>query len=347
MPLPESSLSTICTAVGDFVRSGVNAAANNITVSLAAPAEVAADNAQHRINLFFYRFEPSGFQSALRPDEPWRIRLYCLVTGFGIDEDNISAGENDLRLLGEVMRLFHEQPILSATNVGGQQVRLQVLLSPISEDQINQIWSIQHDTAYRPSVMYELALTPIMPSVLGTDPPKVGAIGPQSFANKAGRYASFDGSVSGPVIAAQQVNIDNPLWVPRICWINNDSCQQSLSFDVDGAEFAAFIPQLWIAGDPGEVMELVWEIWDASQGWRETGAPINANAFSQALTPDAIPAAIPNQFPFVLPGLPVAIPAGESAAQGMLYARRSVNLPRQSVQVLRSNPLLISLYRVV
>jgi len=44
--------------------------------------------------------------------------------------------------------------------------------------------------------------------------------------------------------------------------------------------------------------------------------------------------------------LPVAIPGGENAAQGLLYATRSVvMIEGQPAIEIRSNPLLISLYR--
>ena len=346
MPLPESSLSIICAAIGDFVRNGVNAATNNITVSIAAPAEVAEDDDQHRINLFFYRFEPAGIQSAVRPDEFWRMRMFCLITSFGIDEDDIPAGENDLRMLGEVMRIFHQQPVLSAVNIGSVSVRLQVVFTPVTDEQINQIWSTQSDTVYRPSVIYELALMPVIPSQLRIEPPLVGSLGHQVFGDPAQRYAGFSGSVSGPRVPLQRVNIANPQWAPQICWIYQDSCVHTLSFDVDSPEFASFSPDLWIAGDSGEPVSLIWEIWD-SDGWRQAGAPQVVSPFNDTIDSMQIPAPIPGLFPETLPlPLPVAIPVGENAAQGLLYAARNVVvIEGQPAVEIRSNPLLISLYR--
>jgi hypothetical protein len=51
------------------------------------------------------------------------MRLYCLISAFGAPLDNVSAGENELRVLGEVMRLFHESPVLDTSEilVGDQQ----------------------------------------------------------------------------------------------------------------------------------------------------------------------------------------------------------------------------------
>ena len=97
MPVPVSSLSTICDNVRDVVGTGIDATSNGIEITIGAPA-VAEDNDTHRLNLFFYRFEPSGFESGARPDLPWNIRMFCLVTPFGIDEadgagSNVSQGE--------------------------------------------------------------------------------------------------------------------------------------------------------------------------------------------------------------------------------------------------------------
>ena len=345
MPVPASSLSIICASISDFVRSGLNAAANNIVVTIGAPATVASENDDHRINLFFYRFEPYSFNSDVRPDEIWRLRLFCLITAFGIEEDSVSAGENDLRMLGEVIRIFHEQPVLTATAVGTEQVRMQVVFSPVTDDQINQVWSTQGDATYRPSVLYEMVLAPIIPSQLHIEPPLVGTLGNQVFPSMAQRHVAFSGTTQGPQVPFRQVNTSNPQWSPELSWIYQNDCAHSLSFDVDSPEFAAFTPQLWVAGDTNETVTLVWEIWDSLAGWRITGAPVPVTPFSTVIDPDHIPAPNPPAFPQDVT-LAVSIPAGENAAQGLLYATRSVTLiPGQPPIAIRSNPLLISLYR--
>lgn len=344
MPLPESSLSIICNSISQFVRTGLNAAANNISVSIGAPAEVADNDEDHRLNLFFYRFEPGGFDSDAHPNDPWRVRMFCLVTAFGILEDNVTAGENELRLLGEVLRIFRETPVLAAVTVSGEPVRLQVVFSPASDEQINQVWSTQGDTTYRPSVIYEMALAPIMPATLRAEPAIVGAIGNQAFAGRSGRFAAFSGTARSPQVPAHTVDIDNPQWAPAICWLYQGECAHTLSFDVDSVEFGAFTPRIWLAGDPAQSVDLVWQIWDSS-GWRSVGPPVAATPFASAIDPESIPAPVAAVFPLDL-ALPFGIPGGENAAQGLLHATRSVTLvPGQPPVQIRSNPLLISLYR--
>jgi len=344
MPLPESSLSIVCNAVNQFVRNSVNAAANNIAVSMGAPADVADSDDEHRLNLFFYRFEPGGFQSAAYPTDPWRVRIFCLITVFGVAEDNIPAGENELRLLGEIMRIFREQPIMDAVDASGESVRLQVIFCPATDEQMNQIWSTQGDTSYKPSLIYEMALAPVMPSTLRIQPPRVGVLGTSVRADRSGRYASFTGAAAAPMVAPSVVNIADPLWRPVICWVHSDVCQQTLSLNMEDPEFATFTPQIWLAGDPTSNVNLIWEIWD-NTGWHSAGAPVVAAPFGPDLTPDAIPPFAPGVFPLALVW-PLALAPGESGAQALLYAERTVTpVAGGEVVHLRSNPLLISLYR--
>jgi hypothetical protein len=294
--------------------------------------------------LFFYRIEPGGFDADAHPNDPWRVRMFCLITAFGILEDGVTAGENELRLLGEVLRIFHETPVLGAVTVNGQQVRLQVVFSPATDEQINQVWSTQGDTTYRPSVIYEMALAPIMPSTLRVEPAVVGAIGSQALTGRSGRFAAFSGTALAPRVPFQAVDIDDLRWAPAMCWLYLGECAHTLSFDVDSAEFGAFTPRIWLAGDPTQSVDLIWEIWDSS-GWRPVGVPLAAAPFSTIIDPANIPAAVPGTFPLDLT-LPVNIPAGENAAQGLLHATRSVTLVSgQPPVAVRSNPLLISLYR--
>jgi hypothetical protein len=90
---------------------------------------------------------------------------------------------------------------------------------------------------------------------------------------------------------------------------------------------------------------LIWEIWK-SDGWNRYGSPIGVNPFSTGIDPDDIPPVTPS-FPVELT-LPLSLnlDPDEYTGQAILYALRSVT-PVASDQVIeiRSNPLLISLYR--
>ena len=345
MPLPASSLSVVCEHIRDFVRTGIGATASGVEVTIGAPGGLVASD-EHRLNLFFYRFEPSGFEAGARPEAPWRIRMFCMVTPFGIDEANggttISAGQNDMRMLGDTMRVFHETPILPAVVADGITVRTRVVFMSITDEQINQIWSTQGDTHYRPSIVYEMSLTPIVPSALAPEPRLVGAIGAEARA-EGGRHDPFTGAASGPPVRFQTVDVSDPAWRPAIALVHDDALHRSLAFDVDSPAFAAFVPEIWLAGDPAESVQLVWEAWRPT-GWAAVGTPQDATPHGPTIDPAAIPTGAAG-FPITAP-LPETLPADEASLQLLLYAERSfTRLAGGPTEIVRSAPLLVTLYR--
>ena len=178
MPLPLSSLSRVCRSVADFVGTELEASTHSVRVLLGSPAEAAKDaETEHRVNLFFYLVEPSGFTFGLDPGESWLLRLHCLITPFGAAESPVSAGENDLRLLGEILRVFHEKPVLPALDLGGgTAVRMEAVFEPLSLDHINHLWATQGDVPYRPSVGYEMTLFPVIPKTPRVEAPAVQSV---------------------------------------------------------------------------------------------------------------------------------------------------------------------------
>jgi hypothetical protein len=338
MALPVSSLSQVCRAIADFVSEGLEATQNNVRVMIGNPADSAPQetDTDHRLNLFFYRMEPSGFGPSPDPDEVWRLRLHCLVTAFGVLEDQISAGENDLRLLGEVIRLFHETPILAAFTVNGEAVRTQVVFHPLSVDAINHIWSTQGDVSYRPSVAYEMALMPVVPSELGIGEPLSGAIGFEIHSDMEARTAQFGGTAASLAVTASTVNTGREDWAPRVCFVAAEECLESVAFLVGSAELAAFSPEVWVAGDPGSAVTLEWEIWDRTDGWRSHPDTTAATASTLGIDPEEAASATTTA---------VALPFTDTAGQAVLYASRQYTRGSDdaSLQV-RSNPLLVTLF---
>jgi hypothetical protein len=346
MPVPASSLSAICDNVRNVLSAGMSAPENGVEITMGAPGALATFT-ENQLNLFFYRFEPSGFDAETRPDLPWRIRMFCMITPFGIDEtlgdgSAVSAGENDMRLLGDVLRVLHETPILPSVDAEGVGVRTRVVFVPSSDEQINQIWSTQGDVHYRPSAVFEMSLTPIIPSELRPEPAIVGAIGTDIRAG-ANRTVGFDGIIAGPPVHAQRVDTDLPDWRPAAALVWDGALHRSLSFDVEGAAFAAFTPRIWIAGDPGESVDLRWQAWRDS-GWEEVGAAAPATPATTDLDPRNIPFGLPG-FPIAAP-LPEALAADATSLQLMLFATRTITrFPGADPEVLRSAPLLVTLWR--
>lgn len=341
MALPRSSLSRVCRAIADFVSLGLDASANSIQVMIGSPASAAPATADtnHRVNLFFYRVEPAGFFTGDTPGDPWWVRLHCLVTGFGLDEEQLSSGENDLRLLGEVMRLFHETPVQSALTVDDETFRLQVVFHPLGADELNHIWSTQGDVSYRPSVAYEMALAPVLPSERRPESPLVGRIGSEIRAVPAARTSPFGGAAAAPPVPRTTVDTSSPGWAPVISFVLEDkTCAQSLLFAHGSQELTDFVPQVWVAGEPDAPVTLAWQRWTSTVGWEDVPDPTLATATDLTLDPEGAEDA---------ETVEVALPEEliSDGGQAVLYAERSWVRGSDGVTVtVRSNPLLVTVH---
>ncbi len=337
MALPASSLSRVCRAIADFVSVGIDASANSVRVLLGTPSEASkASESQHRVNLFFYRVEPAAFGPGPSADETWWIRLHCLITSFGVMEDQISAGENELRLLGEVLRLFHEAPVLEPLDVDGERVQLQAIFQPLTTDELNHLWSTQSEVSFRTSLAYEMVLAPVVPRSPAIEAPRVGAVGQQVGIGAGARREGFDGTAVAPPVSASTVDIARVDWAPRICFVVDGDCQQSQAFTVSEIQVGSLVPEVWVAGQDGTAVILRWQIWDHKEGWRDAKPPVAAIATGPRLDPAAAA---------VTPTTSVPLPFDDRAGQAMLHAERVFVRPSDGAELtLRSNPLLISLY---
>ncbi len=163
MPLPDSQLAWLCRSLADFIGQRIQADQNRIRVMIGSPSDAAPDDGDHdhRLNLLFYRFEPSPAPRnipmvpegrPLESQELERVSVHCLITAFGVPEGGVSAGENDLRLLGEVLRIFQEQPVFEATRGDGRKALIQVALHDLTVEKIHDLWSTQGAVGFRPSV---------------------------------------------------------------------------------------------------------------------------------------------------------------------------------------------------
>jgi hypothetical protein len=336
MALPDSSLYLACQAVVDTLTVGIQANTHNIKTYIGAPADLTSKTDEIRLNLFFYRFEPSGFQAGAHPNDPWRVRVFVLLTCMAANGDD--QGVEDLRLLGMVMSYFNENRIMPLLNIGSETLRLQAVFTPTTDEQINQIWSTQGDTTYRPSVIYEISLAPVMPTTLRGQPPRVGFTGLETGADMNRRFDPFAGSLRAPGVALNTVNSVNPAWTPVACWVDAGECKSSLTIDVDTVDPTTVTPSLWIAGKSGTSVSLEWQVWE-QENWNQVTGPTLVIS-SVAIEPDNIPVGLPSI------NLPALTTLGQQRWQLLLYVTRSyqafVGAPALT---LRSNPLLISLHR--
>lgn len=343
MFIAESSLSILCLAIENFVRSGLDAENNTIDVTMGAPASAAgASPKMNRVNLFFNRFEPSGLASNGHPGEPWLLRLSCLITAFGQDDipENITAGEFELRMIGEIIRIFHETPVLSNIDVNGENVRLQAVFQPLSYESINQLWSTQNDASFRPSVAYEFSLGPIVPLQRKKTDKLVGSIG--TLVNSQTKQDWEKDKVTNHVFLSRKktVDVSSIHWQPAICFFENDTCIDAIQFNLNAIDLDTRTISVWLAGDLSTDIIFKWLIWNSETGWVEQDPLITHKPVSVVIDPEGkIPAGL------ISMPMPFNSSMAASSAQVQLTAQRSYTDPLSELEkTVKSNPLLITFY---
>lgn len=179
MALANSSLAM----AADHLSDALQAALADVFVIVEHPkqAEETAKSAndKHFLNIFFYKIAASGFHAAQAHDERMFLRVSALLTPFpkkGTDQNNVED-HAALRILGEVVRHFHENPVSGVTrtptDTDETAYRIECALQAPSMEELNHIWTTQGDLAYRTSAAYEFSLIPVDPSVFAAPPGEI------------------------------------------------------------------------------------------------------------------------------------------------------------------------------
>jgi hypothetical protein len=320
--------------------------ASNFEVSIDTPAAASktqqASGGKSLLNLFFYRIEPSGFYDSAGGNDRWYVRAQCLITPFSADDTvsdvhgttTIPQGEIDLRVLGEVLRYFHENPIIVPQNDDEKVAAgLQIVLNALSSQEINQIWATQGEVPYRSSLLYEFALVPITPKVIAD--PSLPVVAGGATTNVRARLDPPPPVKPSPWPSPRIETGHAANWAPALAFVVAGTATQSATLGKGtGTKLA-----LWLAGPVGANVDLVWE--QVDQGaWTtvpSTGVVANVTVPTQAATPPGNEAVDPDNAAAAVT-IQLVRPT-DDLAQLLLYARRT--MPDGST--IRSNPLIVSI----
>lgn len=305
--------------------------------------QVGGDGKQY-LNLFLYQVEWAGHPPDAVSEDPVYVRANCLITALATKETGgggggVSAGENDLRLIGEVLRVFHEHPVHLISD-NGTQAHMQVVFHPLTLDDINHLWSNQGGVPYRLSVAYQLSLLPVPMAEAQDRSPRVASIGVDAHGDLVREPLPGSGfaiTTLAPAAVPSAPDVTRTDWIPEILfWDAAAGYQRVLTVPV------ASVPDqvsVGIAGKPGENVTLVWERWSA-QG---DGTPWQLADDSQSvvIALDALPAD-PADASFAEA---VTVPgAVKTKGQATLHARRYHTRPDGTVVRIVSNPLLLTVF---
>lgn len=344
MGLLHSSLAQVCRSFGQQLSLGVNGPATTaVRVLIGTPSDAAPGESDpdHRLNLFFFRFETSGFDGSVLPGDPWLLRMHCLVTPFCVAEAPIPAGENDLRLMGEVLRHIHEHPVSEITLDDGESFLVQSIFLNLGLDQINQLWSTQGDTVYRPSLLLEVSLAPIMPRKATVPSPLVAGVGLDVRAQRLRRGEGLEGiEVQMLQVGVLSPDTDVEDWAPDLLLLNgtDGTVLRSISLAIGSPALNTFAPRALLAGEPGSQVSLRWSQWEKSSGWQDSAGVQAAQIQRSHIDPAQPPSAA------TLPLL--TLPFTDRPGQLMLVAERHYTRQADGAMLtVRSDPILINLYQ--
>ncbi|MBL4661548.1 MAG: DUF4255 domain-containing protein [Alcanivoracaceae bacterium] len=358
MALPATSLAIICSEIRRKIEE-INPPTpdgswmNELDVVIGAPGANLKGVEKNTLNLFYYRFEPFGFHADAIPGETQWIKVFCIITAIGMadDNNNISAGSNELRMLSQVMRYFQEYPVQKIEG-DSEWWHVQFIPRPLADEQINQIWSTQGDLIYRPSVVYEIALAPIEPSKQAPQAARVASIGHIAGIDMSKQHSSWQEAQRQtwfPLVPSMAVDISNPQWAPAIVMVTgadkNRQASLTLSREVT-ANGAVSIPDLdiWLAGDVSDALNFVGQLLQ-NGSWKDISIANNQFADVETLDMNSLPLSGNGNINFKLNQQHwIDFDDTGNNWQLQLFAERTITINNVEVRI-RSNPVLITLSR--
>jgi len=274
--LPVSSLSRAAYSLRNLLTQNIDEFVTIENIKIGHPSDTIKDIEaleENGLNLFFYDLNYDGYPADGLSEDPFYVRLNCLITAIGQksteseggSDRDVSKGENELRLISEVMRILHEQPILSVADINQNEVaQLQIVPYTMNLDNLNHIWSTQNDTSYRLSVAYEMALVPV-PNILPSErAPIVGDSSMVSWGTKTRDTENEkDGLISlKPEVEYLEIDTSGDDWMPHICFVEEISPTEDTLHYVFNVE-SNLVDELniLIAGNNNGTVKLVWNIW--------------------------------------------------------------------------------------
>jgi hypothetical protein len=346
--LPVSAISDAANKLRNLLLDQIDDLDDVKRIRIGHPKETLEDmktnDDKNQLNLFFYNVSYDGYPADGLSADPFYVRLHCLITAVGAKAATTgspSRGENDLRLIGEVMRVLHQHPVISVDDgSNGEIAQLQIVPHPLTLDNLNHIWSTQGDTAYRLSVAYEMALAPIPLTEAVERSSLVGEIGTGVQADMDREplpAAGFAIETSAPVVPKVTVDIRKPDWSGHICFVDEAISNLAYTLLVPKSQLplSGSLPlKVLVAGKPLSQIELVWESWDSSSGWTRSDSSQTETIEIDTLDPD-------NYDPALAADIDLPI---QDEGQATLYAERAWERPDGSTVTLRSNPLLVTVY---
>lgn len=157
-----------------------------VPITIAPPDVQVAGFTERRANLYLYQVaENPHLKNQDLPGEghpgtfgrpPLSLDLHYLVTAYGPSETGPDADLESQRILGDLMRAFHEFPLITPdlhrgdlpanplildTSLVGEFERIKITLQPSSLDDLSKLWTALPQANFRRSVAYNVSVVQI------------------------------------------------------------------------------------------------------------------------------------------------------------------------------------------
>ncbi len=285
----------------------------NIFIGQPTEANKAATGDAPFLNIFVFQIDLSGYPADAASEDPVYARLYCLITAFAGADTNetgqvlVSAGENDLRMIGSVAAALHRQPHLTIDDPSGEiSAQLQISPMPMSLDNLNNLWSTQLEASYRPSVAYELSFVPV------------------PFSEKLERSAL----VQTTEVDVQPRAGEPAPWRPEIRLIRTEGDESEFVSALTIERPAPATVNIALAGPENVPVDFKWQRLQRGAGWQD------GPSFSLPIDSDTLGGSTEHEIDF--PSVDA------NTLQAVLVATHTSVSDKGRTTVARSNPLLIT-----
>lgn len=118
------------------------------------------------LSVYFFSVYPAANSADIRPKERLDTIVHCIVTPLAKNPTSsasqITSGEEDLRILGQVMACMHEWRLLIVNDMDEEPVcSVEIIPLELSMDKLSKIVPTQPEGGFRPTIAYELSLIPL------------------------------------------------------------------------------------------------------------------------------------------------------------------------------------------
>ena len=241
--LSPTTLSMVARALRTHIAANTEIQEMNVLLGHPASVQLVNETDPH-LSVFFYSVYPAANSADLRPEEPLDTIVRCIMTPLAKNPTNganqISSGEEDLRILGQVITCMHGWRLLLVNDMNEKPVcSVEIIPLELNADKLSKIVPTQPEGGFRPTIAYELSLIPLFPK---KDPPVESEVKVVTYGVSPDMKdeKNFPQQYIRAVIKANQDLGEDDPWKPQLYLIDENGRQSFFRQAVTGQDKKEF-----------------------------------------------------------------------------------------------------------